>query len=402
MSGERTIAALRLYLALAFGYAIVPFVWLLVEARGLGIADYAALQSIYYVSTLLAELPTGILADRHGRRFVLIAAGLVQAAGFSALALGRDFAAFAGAHVLLGIGQAMLSGTPAALLYDTLLARGTPESYLRLEAKNTLYRLCGSSAAFLAGGLVGKPLGFETAAWISAGLSTAAAGVAFLLAEPPHFGGPAVPAHPWDLLRSSLDSLWRDRALRWIALAFALLFVELRIAFHFYTPGLERAGVTDPASIGAAFAGLNVVAAVAARVTPRWLSNAPEAEVLIGLTGVVAFSFGLLAFSATAAVVFLGYVLQQIPFGVHFPVVNSLVNRRVTSSRRATVLSCLSLLGRAAFALAFPIVGFLVQRFGPSPAYVFVAVTSAAAACVLASTLRQVRSLSSGTGVPSP
>jgi MFS family permease len=400
----RNLVLLPAFQAAAFGYAVVPFVWLLVAGRGLGIADYATLQSIYYLTTLVAELPTGILADRAGRRPALLLAGLVQGVGFVAIALAEGFLGFAVGHVGLGIGQALLSGTTSAMLFDSLRAVRQEKDYLRLEASNTLYRLGGSSAAFLIGGFAGDAWGFATTAWLSAAFSAVAAAIAYYLTEPPReadaVGAAAMRARR--LLHASLDVFLRDRELRWIALAFALLFVELRIAFHFYTPGLERGGIVKPIAIGAAFAGLNVIAAAAARLTPRMLGNFREARVLLALTAVLASTFALLASGRHAWFVLACFMLQQVPFGIHFPIVNSMVNHRVSSERRATVFSTMSLVGRALFSMVFPLVGLVVTRAGIEVAFATVAVSSLICAALLTRSLRQVRSLSEGDATPAP
>ncbi|MBI3819936.1 MAG: MFS transporter [Planctomycetes bacterium] len=357
---ERNLVAIAAFQSCAFGYALVPFLIFLTRSRGLTLADYASLQSVYYTTTLLTDVPTGLLADRIGRKPVLLLAAASQVAGFIAMAMARDFVAFAFGEVLLGLGQAMLSGTTAAFLYDSLRALSRISEYMKFEARSVVARLGGTSVAFLAGGIAAEYAGLEWAAWISALASFAAIAIACSLYEPPR--APARETRIFHLLKLSVLDVAREPDLRWVALLFMMFFVATRLAFHFYTPGLDRAGVNDFIVIGAIYFLLNVVAALSTRFAPRLHAAAGERVLLILLLFVLSLTFGLHAMSGAPAVAIGCFFIQQIPFGVHFPVIASFVNSRAPSERRATVLSCLSLTGRAAFALCFPFIGAIAEH----------------------------------------
>jgi MFS family permease len=373
-----------------------------VAERGFSFNDWSRLQSIYYITTLAAEIPTGLLADAVGRRLVLRCAALSQAVAFLWLTVADDFLEFAGTQILLGLGQAMLSGTTSAILYDSLKAARREREYLHLESVNILFRLCGSSCAFLLGGLIAER-GLTGAAWASMGFSIVAFGLACALEEPPR-GGARQPTTRgiWEILRSSFRDILLRSDLRWIAFTFAILFVELRISFHYYTPGLLAAGVNSPVRIGLVHALLNVVAATATRLTPRFLGGVKEETVLVRLAAFLGLTFLVLGFVENPAGVLLCFFFQQIPFGVHFPIVNSYVNHRVGSDRRATVLSCLSLLGRASFALVFPVVGQVVDLAGFPTTMLLVGGLGWAGAAASLLLHRHGMRRSDGTGSPSP
>lgn len=358
----RNLRLIPAFQAAAFGYAAVPFLIFLTASRGFSLAEYASLQSVYYTTTLLTDVPTGLLADRIGRKPVLALAVIAQAAGFIAIANATQFVSFALGEVLLGLGQAMLSGTTAAILYDSLHALGREKDYLIYESKSVVARLAGTSCAFLAGGIAASAWGLPATAWLSAACSAAALPLALALREP-GLDNPRAHSHSvMQLLRKSVGDLWRVPDLRWIAMVFTIFFVATRLAFHFYTPGLERAGVSDYILIGVIYSFLNVVAAVATRVAPRLGSRHGERAILASLLIILSLTFFIHAAFLSPAAAVICFIIQQIPFGLHFPIVASFVNSRVDSGRRATVLSCLSLLGRAAFAAFFPIIGAIAAK----------------------------------------
>lgn len=359
---ERNLNGVAAFQAAAFGYAAVPFLIFLTASRGLSLGDYATLQSIYYTTTLLTDVPTGLLADRIGRKPVLALAAVAQAAGFVAIARADGFVSFALGEVLLGLGQAMLSGTTAALLYDSLHSLRRTDEYLKYETRSVVARLGGTSVAFLIGGIVATFSGLEATAWVSAAASVIALPIALLLHEPARQNASAHSRSVLLLLKHSVSDLLHIADLRWIAVVFTVFFVATRLAFHFYTPELERAGVGDFIIIGSVYSFLNVVAAVSTRFAPRASAAMGWRGLLILLLSVLSVTFAIHAVFHSPAATIACFVLQQIPFGMHFPLVAGFVNSRVSSDRRATLLSCLSLLGRAAFAAFFPAIGAMAVR----------------------------------------
>lgn len=74
--------------------------------------------SVIGVCGVLAEVPTGILADKHGRKSSgLIGVALLAAAPLIIL-LGHNFTAYLAAALLYGFGRAFLSGALESLVYD--------------------------------------------------------------------------------------------------------------------------------------------------------------------------------------------------------------------------------------------------------------------------------------------
>src|SRR3989344_7521257 len=71
-------------------------------------------------ASLLAEVPTGIIADKIGRKWSVAIALLIQAMGEFLYLLSGSYPAFVLIAVLAGIGYAFSSGASEALVYDSL------------------------------------------------------------------------------------------------------------------------------------------------------------------------------------------------------------------------------------------------------------------------------------------
>src|SRR5581483_2085697 len=78
----------------------------------------AVLAAIYPATWGLAQLATGALSDRVGRKWLIVTGMWVQAAGIAVVILGAGFAGFALGSVLLGLGTAMVYPTLLAAIGD--------------------------------------------------------------------------------------------------------------------------------------------------------------------------------------------------------------------------------------------------------------------------------------------
>jgi len=97
---------------------------------GLGLEQFALLNTVWAFTIVLAEVPSGALADLLGRKLLLVATSLLMIAEMSLIAfvpLGNSqiiFGAFLVNRVLSGLAEAMASGADEALAYDTLVEHG--------------------------------------------------------------------------------------------------------------------------------------------------------------------------------------------------------------------------------------------------------------------------------------
>src|SRR5690348_8577643 len=94
-------------------YAVYPALF---ADRGLSPAGISLLFAIWSVTSFLAEVPTGVLADLLSRRIALGAAAASFAGCFACWTFAPTFAGFAAGFVLWGLSGALSSGAWEALL----------------------------------------------------------------------------------------------------------------------------------------------------------------------------------------------------------------------------------------------------------------------------------------------
>jgi len=91
---------------------------LLFAATGMDLAAIGVLVAIYPATWGLAQLATGALSDRIGRKWLIVSGMWTQAVGIAGVTMAHTFNGFAAGAVLLGIGTAMVYPTFIAVIGD--------------------------------------------------------------------------------------------------------------------------------------------------------------------------------------------------------------------------------------------------------------------------------------------
>ncbi|MFJ3610690.1 MFS transporter [Streptomyces hydrogenans] len=120
--------------------------------RGFSAAQVALLQTLLYLVSGVAELPTGVIADRVGRRASIVIGQLLIAGCLLGQVASDRYWVFLALFVGQGVGMACVSGSDTALLYDLLVRRGATAGYVRIRSRFTMLGTVTSGAAIVLGG----------------------------------------------------------------------------------------------------------------------------------------------------------------------------------------------------------------------------------------------------------
>lgn len=149
---------------------------LLFSASGLSVSQIGILVAAYPALWGIGQLVTGGLSDHWGRKRLIVAGMLTQAAGLAGVALAGSFTPWLIAALVLGAGS--------ALAYPTLLAAvgdvAQPTWRARALGVYRLWRDGGFAAGAILSGVVADLWGVRAAIWVVAAL-TAASGLIVLI-----------------------------------------------------------------------------------------------------------------------------------------------------------------------------------------------------------------------------
>ena len=183
-------SALRRQLRCSYTYSFVltlnitGAVWVaLLAARGYSLWQVGAAEGVFHVVSLLAEVPSGMMADLLGRRRVLALSGVAAALSALLMAFEQNFFWVCASMALSALAYNLVSGSQEALVYDSLKEAGQSERFLTVETVTTQVETAGTALGKLAGALTGV-LGFTAFYLVDLGISLLRTLAAMGLREP--------------------------------------------------------------------------------------------------------------------------------------------------------------------------------------------------------------------------
>ena len=353
----RNLRLFHSYRLLSTSYLFVPVLVHFFLARGLSFTQMALLNTVYAVTAVLCDIPTGALADRFGRRRAMIAGALSMALGCFIDYRSHTFSGFALGEGLLALGLTLSSGADSAYLYDLLRAAGRSREYRRFEGSATAMKLSGAALALIVGGFIGggDPASTYLGTMFICGV---AALCAFFLDESPLA---EEPRRFWPTISGALRLVLSHSRLQFGIAFSVVMFTLLRMGLYLYPPYL-RVSQFSFAQTGLVLAALSLVGAFAAyRVeTIRRVVGENRLLWLLPLTVALAH-LALGRWFIWCGTLFLA--LQAVANGLYSPISKQLINREITDSQtRATVLSVESMARRICFGAFAPLAGIAIDR----------------------------------------
>lgn len=372
MSNPDLEGNLRRYLLFSgcvFTPLFVPVIVLFWQENGLDLTDVFLLQALFSVAVVLLEVPTGMVADRLGKRTSLLAASAVLAAGFALYGFGHGFAWFLGVEVALALGAALYSGADSGLLYDTLAALDRKEEYTRWAGRGRAVQMFSFAASNIVGGLLATWSLRATLLCSTLG-PIAAFGVAWRMTEvqrpaPTSSLREGLAAYG-SLIAAALRFVRRHQLVRWNIALLAVLTGSSTWLLWLYQPWMEHVGLPLWA-FGLAFALFNVWAAGSGALADRLQRTLGQRGALVALAALQVAPLVLMPMWAVPASV-LWILGHQTVRGAARPILTERILAHTWEDKRATVLSLSSLAGRLFYALTAPLLGVAVGALALSDA----------------------------------
>jgi len=322
--------------------------------------QYGALQLIYYWVVMAAEVPSGVIADRLGRRHTLVLGALFNGLGCWTFALSHDCLTFTVGEVLFALGTALISGADSAMLYDSLAAEQRESEYARAEGAGQMIWLVLTAIGMpLTDRLIVAYHGPTPAYWITGALSFVGLVSALFMIEPPREKS----ASALEITKGAIGDVVRVPGIMRLIVYSIGVFLLLRIAIvSFFNPVLEANGVR-PDWYGTVLAIVNVAGAITAWRAAAWLQKYGERACLLAMPlSIIVMFLALMVVRAPAAALL--FCIQGAVFGAYPLITRSILNRLVRNSeRRATVLSIESMACRLGMGLLALLAGWALEVY---------------------------------------
>ncbi len=343
-----------------FGAVTVPF---FTEWGRLSYTQLFLLESWFMLWIFFLEVPSGVFADKYGRRISIALSGIFIALGSVVFVIKPDFYLFLLGEFLWAAGIAISSGAETAIIYDTLKELGSAGKAKYVFSRNQIAATMGVIVSFPLGSFMAGmmilpyPNNLTVPVALTAVPLVLSVFAAFFLKEPKRkrSGG-----NPFSMAMKGIKYLARHKPLRALALDYVLIGATAFLMFWLYQPLLKTSGV-DITLWG-------VVAALFNLFGIMLLLNIRNMERLFGVRGLLFLSalvpgvvYLLLGFYQPLWLVLSGIFLIVGLNQMRMPLFEHYMNFYIKSSERATVLSAVSMLGRVVLILLYPVIGFLLD-----------------------------------------
>ena len=341
-------------------FGITSFWILFFIQNGLSLLQIGLLESIFHGTSLLCEIPSGMLADRFSYKTNLYLARLASIVSSILILFGQgNFWIYALAMMVSAWSYNFDSGTSTAFLYDSAVEAGQKDRYLQissfLSGVAEVTRTLGTVVAgfFIHGALAWTYL-------IAIGFSFLSIILIYFMKEP------MAKREKNEVLTFKTIVLqvrkeWHEKPVLFYWMMTYQLVGTLMCMFYFYyqqkISDLAGWQVSLVMLIGS---GLNLIAVyVASQIGKKWNSNRVF-PTLVALTGLAL----LLVFSGTPFAFLLVYLLTDTLYAVYQPIYFNDLQGYLPSSVRATMLSINSMLFSLSMIVIFPLTGWLIDRWG--------------------------------------
>ncbi len=323
--------------------------------------EYGAILFLYVIlngfQTLL-ELPSGVLADRWGRKPILMMGALLQASGFLLIAFGHSLYFYIPGMALLGIAYAFASGSDAAFIYDSLVAAGREDEFKKIEGRAYMFNLIGWGAGGLLGGFVAVQ-NLDLPYILSAVTSVMAMFVMGMCEEPPRIK--KFTTHK-TLFYDAVKAIKSNKRVQGIIILSSILYGLLLVCHKFSQPYLLSANI-DLEFFGIIYFLWLMGAALSSNYSAAIEKFIGRRTFFLALPIVAGGAILYLGWRQDifGAVIPLGY---QFVWGALRPQMNHVINEEVTSSMRATVLSAAGFGSSILYIITAPIIGMYADEAG--------------------------------------
>lgn len=335
----------------------LPVVMLFYNYKGLSMGDFFLIQGIFSLAVFVLEIPTGYIGDLFSRKHTLIIGNFIWIAGYLIWIFGKGFWAVLSGELIFAVTLSLISGTVEAYLYDLLKKRHKEEKFHQKYAKMEMLGNLMLTISTLTGAFIYQFLGPSIPLWGSIICLIVSTIILILLPDVPESKRiVAKDKSKWqDILDISKYAL-RHSELKWLML-FPAVYGMLTLVLMW---GLQSVMLFRELPIFM----FSVVMGANAFLRTFWSGVSGKILEKINLSGIIKLQC-LIIVIATIGSCIAAYVPQQIVYlclllmmmassSVVLSKISTsvLINHRIKSDERATVLSVGSMVNRIFWALA--------------------------------------------------
>lgn len=341
-------------------FGITSFWILFFIQNGLSLLQIGLLESIFHGTSLLCEIPSGMLADRFSYKTNLYLARLSSIGSSILILFGQgNFWIYAIAMIINAWSYNFDSGTSTAFLFDSAVEAGQKDRYLQISSfLSGVAEVTRTLGTVVAGFFIHGALAWTY--YIAIGLSLISILLIFLMKEPESKSDERCHLTLKRILEV-VKQEWQDKpVLFYWMLTYQLVGTIMCMFYFYYQQKISDLASWQVSLIMLIGSGFNLLAVyLASQIGKKWNSN-QVFPILVALTGLVLL---LVTFKTSFAYLSV-YLLTNALYAVYQPIYYNDLQAYLPSSVRATMLSINSMMFSLSMIVIFPLTGWFIDSCG--------------------------------------
>ncbi|KYH34038.1 major facilitator superfamily protein [Clostridium tepidiprofundi DSM 19306] len=344
-------------------------IWMIYLAtKGMSLLQLGILEGVFHVTSLLMEVPTGVIADIYGRKTSRILGRFALLISIILLIYSNNFCLFAVSFIISALSYNLESGAGDALIYDSLKEIKEEERYMKINGNNEMFMQISSVVAYALGGYLAAK-NYLIAFGLSAIFIIITFVESFYFQEPNIKSETVKERNPFKVMKNQVTtSIKVIKGNRNIVLL--IVFSEVMAAFctslFFYLQNYWKGFGYTEFKIGIIYSVASIFAAITA-------VKVYDIERIIGQKGVLIIMplanvlciWGI----ALTNYEYVFYVLMSVIDTITYVTFSDYINKLIPSENRATILSFQSMVFSFIMILLFPMIGSIGDAFSLNVAF---------------------------------
>lgn len=365
---EKSMYSRNIYKGYLYNFSAyfgITSLWVIyLQHQGLSLVQVGFCESIFHLTSLLSEVPSGILADRYHYRTVLILSRLMAILYAVIMLTADNFWLFALGFVISAWSYNLQSGTIDAFMYESLAVDKKQHRYPQIiSASNSIIEAANTLGIVIAGWFVHWH--FEMTYWIYLISAIVAIAALVVMIEPRRQKtGDAVDEKRLSFVsiaKSAYQILKKQPRLRRLMI-FHAVFSAVGTTYYFYFQSLMDAYKFG----GPAISAILVISALlnigGVQLTPWIQRHWKQGKIILRLSQLL--TAALIATWVNWMPILISlYLLINVLMAIVEPLFSNYYNEQIPSGQRATLLSVASMLFSIVMVICFPVMGWLVERW---------------------------------------
>jgi MFS family permease len=353
-------------------YFISPVVVFFYQQRGLDYFQILSLESILVLFIFLFEVPTGIFADRYGKRTAIILGVALRFIQLVIFLFAKNFFLFAFSFALYGISITLFSGTLEALIYDYLKQKNDVNLMKEAMGNYGFFGFIPAVIAPVVGSFIAKDLSsdqFKILIFMSITTTIIGLIISFFIEKSDDH---APDKNPFTILKKGVKIIRENRSL--LRIVWLSIFTNpfAFVIMYLVQPYFKISGV-NIALFGAIMAAAHLLSGISQKYayTVEKVFGIKWGTLLV--TCLPAFIYLMMAFIFHPIFSVILFWILEFIIWIRIPIFSDYKNGHIPDEIRSTVLSVISLLGSFYMVIMRLIIGGIAE-FKLSYAFIFMGI----------------------------